>query len=149
MQRGNNSSKVVVICFIVLIVLILGFFLIREYSKQPICVSRTISGEVDKNVQLDVEVNMFKKPNSFIIEERLANGTVFVSSEPKELFFDNGKVSWSFWRGGLKVKDTKINYHITDDNNHEIIGRLVLAVNKDNPNEGYQDVIIGNGRVCI
>ena len=150
MQRGNNSkSKVIVVCFIVLVVIILGFFIVREYLKNPICVSRTVSGENEQTVQLNVEVNMFKKPNSFIIEERLGNETTFVSSEPKELFYENGKISWSFWRGGLKVANTKINYQVNNPNNQDIIGRLVLAVNKDKPDEGYQDVIIGPGRVCI
>lgn len=148
MQRGTNSKRVVIL-IVVLLVIILGFFIVREYLKNPVCVSRIISGDNEQAVQLNVEVNMFKKPNSFIIEERLGNETTFISSEPKELFYKNGKVSWSFWRGGLKVENTKIIYHVNNPNNQDIIGRLVLAVNKDNPDEGYQDVIIGPGRVCI
>ncbi len=54
-----------------------------------------------------------------------------------------------FWDGGLKVRSTKIIYNIKDESNQEIIGRLVLAVNKDNPDEGYQEAIIGQGEVCI
>lgn len=149
MQRGYNSSKKkVIVCFVIVLALILGYFLVDEVTKKPVCVSRTVSGDSEKIVTLNVEVSMFNKPNSFIIEERVSEGAILVSSQPKELFYENGRISWMFWDGGLKLKDTKIIYKLSNSVD-DVQGRLVVAVDKNDPSKGYTDLIIANGRVCI
>jgi len=149
MQRGHSGRKKVVIFLVILLALVLGYFIVQEAQKKSICVSRIVSGDSEKTVQLNVEVSLFKGPKSFIIEERIPNGATFISGQPKELFNENGRVSWMFWNGGLKPGNVKIIYSLSGSSNQDVAGRLVLAFDKNNPDKGYNEVIIGSGRICI
>lgn len=150
MQRSyTRNRKMIIVFFVVVLALVLGFFLVNEVMKKSICVSRTVSGESERTVELDIDVAAFKRPNSFIIEERLPDGTVLVSSQPKELFNENGRISWMFWDGGLDVKSTKIVYVLSNAGDDKVSGRLVVAIDKNDLSKGYNDLSIGAGRVCI
>lgn len=149
MQRGHSSKKKVVIFLVILLALVLGYFLVHEAMKKSICVSRAVSGDSDRTVKLDVEVSLFKGPKSFIIEERIPPGAILMYSQPKELFNQDGRLSWMFWNGGLKPKNTQISYVLSNFTGENVYGRLFLAVDKNNPDKGYSDLIIGSGRICI
>ncbi len=149
MQRGHSSNNKLIIFLVVILALVLGYFLISESIKKPICVSRTISGDLEKNVQLDIEVSWFKGPKSFIIEEKLSLGATLVESNPKELFNQDGRISWMFWNGGLKAKSRTINYVISNVTGDNVYGRLFVAVDKNDPSKGYSETVIGLGRACI
>lgn len=149
MQRGYISRKKLLIFVLVLLTLVLGYFIVNEVIKKPICVSRTVTGDLEKNVQLDIEVSKFKGPKSFIIEEKMPSGAVLVDSNPKELFNQDGRISWLFWNGGLKAESRTISYVLSNITGENVYGRLFVALDKKDPSKGYSETVIALGRVCI
>jgi len=152
--RGSSAKSrfftVFIIVIALVIILAVTYLVAPKYVKNSVCISREISGDDDKTVILNVDVSFFKRPNSFVVEERFPQGWKFVSSDPQTLFFpDDGKVSWMFWSGGLPVKDTKIVYHVTNSSEGSPQGSLVIAKETGNPDAGYNEVQIGPGQVCI
>lgn len=154
-KRGESSkiSKGMIVSLIVLVVvliLIVGA-VIYVVTPSKVCVDRFVSGDADKNININVRVSGFSKPNSFIIEETIPEDAGVVSVEPEPVNF-NGQsrnLAWLFYSGGLPIKDTSIIYSIDGVEGIGPSGNLIYAVDKSNPDLGYIRVPLGDGEVCI
>ena len=153
-HRHEKRSKLKIVLFFLIIVVILavGGFVGWDYSKDSICVTRSISGTSDKVVSLSIDTRFFNKPKSFMIEEKMPENAVFVSSEPKVLVDGVNGLSWVFWAGGgegLKVEDSNVEYKYNNVSSGEPVGKIIVAINKKNPEEGYREEVLKVGSTCI
>ncbi len=153
MKKGNGKSRffvTLIVIILVLVVLAIALFVVApKLVKNSVCVSRSISGESEREIILDVDFSLFKKPSSLIVEERIPSQWNFVDTDPKALFAEENKASWMFWSGGEKVRDVKIIYHVENAVSGEPVGKLITAKEKGNPETGYNEVEIGPGEVCL
>jgi len=150
-ERGKSVFGSVLVIVILLVVLVgIVMFLAPKFVKNTVCVSRTVVGDSEKTVTLDVDVSFFKRPNSFIVEEKIPSTWIFSESNPKELFnSESGKLSWMFWKGGLPVRDTKIVYTVNNADAGEVTGKLISGAEIGNPSAGYNEIAIGAGKSCL
>src|SRR3989344_5162402 len=141
-RMKKNRTIRLVVGIIVVLVLLAGvyYFLLPKVIKNSVCVTRSIIGIDEKTITLDVKTSFFKKPSSFLVEEKFPDVWELVSSQPKGIFASTaGKISWLFWDGGDKPVSGQVIYTIKNASSGELVGKVFTAKEKGNPSAGYND----------
>lgn len=155
MEKGVKKNRVVrVVVWTVLVLIVLAgiyYFLLPKIIKNSVCVTRSVIGNDEKTITLDVETSFFKRPSSFIIEERFPAGWELVSSQPKGLFASaSNKMAWLFWDGGDKPNSVQIIYTVKNASSGEGVGKIFTAKEKGDPSAGYNEAVIaGTEKACV